>query len=630
MLLLPYDKDAESDRYAAEASALARKIRAVHVEGVGYAEMAVLLRSMTHCGELTEALQRGGVPYEVIDGKGFYERQEVLDLLHLLTALHNRRRSLELAGALRSPYFGLDDETLTRLFLQGKECLWDAVQSADAAAFPAEQGELLHRAATILHELRGCASLAALPELWQRLWRLLYVWAVLCQQEHGANKLAPAKKLRRLAQEYSARQGGTLGSWLDCVRRMRAAEVKETTANLNDADAVRIMTIHKSKGLEFNTVFLPFLDSKVQADTAEIKFLPQVGLGIKAPLADGRLAVSGVLRKAKDEDKRLELEERKRQLYVAMTRAEERLIMSGVIGESAKNDKLLAEQSWLQQLKQLLDAGQEAIVEYFTDEEMSAEASGGAEPACLTEQTLAAIAPLPAYSGSGRRQFSPSALQTYLHCPRRYYYQQVMRLPGLELGGSGGQLPSYITGLIVHRALESYRGDEQAALELAVKQYAPGCGAPEAASLLYNYLHSALYNGLPQKRRLELPFSYSAGDGLIICGIIDFVGETDAGLLLADYKTGRPPEDGAVPLGYAYQLALYKAAAEKILRRPVAQAQLHYLQNLSAWTLPADKDYLADALVLCREISSKGREEDFACRLAACGNCPYNYLCKQK
>ena len=148
--------------------------------------------------------------------------------------------------------------------------------------------------------------------------------------------------------------------------------------------------------------------------------------------------------------------------------------------------------------------------------------------------------------------------------------------------------------------------------------------------MLHGYLGSDLYRNLPRQRQRELAFSYSAGDGLVISGIIDFVGETDEGLLLVDYKTGKPPALGEIPLGYAYQLALYRAAAEKNLRLPVAQAQLHYLQDLSVRSLPPERDYLADALALCREISAKGQEADFACQLAACGHCQYNYLCKQK
>ena len=101
-------------------------------------------------------------------------------------------------------------------------------------------------------------------------------------------------------------------------------------------------------------------------------------------------------------------------------------------------------------------------------------------------------------------------------------------------------------------------------------------------------------------------------------------------MTIVDYKTGRPPQVGEVPLGYAYQLAIYKAAAEKLLGKKVVEAKLHFLQNLSEWKLPMDRDHLAVAIALCKQISSQGGEEDFVCNLASCKYCPYNYLCPQK
>ena len=76
----------------------------------------------------------------------------------------------------------------------------------------------------------------------------------------------------------------------------------------------------------------------------------------------------------------------------------------------------------------------------------------------------------------------------------------------------------------------------------------------------------------------------------------------DGTVSLVDYKTGKAPEKDELKLGYAYQLALYKFAVEK-MGKEVKEAKLHFLQNLSEWTLPSNKDYLEDALKLSNEIS---------------------------
>ena len=682
LLLVEYKKECGKSKFQLEAEAVAMAIEAYHegrdYEGnqllapkVPYGKMAILLRAMTHSEDLAVALQERGIPYEIVDGKGFYECQEVLDMLHLLTALSNRYNSLELAGVLRSPYFGLDDETLTKLFLQKAACLWDAVQGAELEAFPEEQRELVIRAAKLLQELYQQASVMALPELWQCIWQKLAVDAVLSVQEHGANKLANVKKLRQLALEYSMQRNATLTDWLDYVKRLRAAEARETTANLDAADAVQIMTIHKSKGLEFGTVFLPYLNSNTQPDTTEIKYLRGVGLGIKAPDKKGVLQNTSVLQKVKEEDKRLDLEERKRQLYVAMTRAENRLIMTGI--DEGKKDKTLDELSWLKQLLQIYS--NDNVVEIkplIVQEKDDKEQELMPTPAVSAEQ-LEQIAPLPASSENGRLSFSPSSLQTYLHCPRQYFYQYVMGLPPVDLPVNipiTGSFSAKDLGSIVHRALELYKGDLDAALAQAIKENAPLYQGDEARAMLAGYLVSDLYKRIPKTQLREQAFTLYAENDIVISGIIDCLAfNPDGSMLLVDYKTGKPPAADAVPEGYAYQLAIY----EKVVRErwgrakegepaPKISSELHFLRNNSVWCLPTAQeksaDYYAAALKLCTEISKKSAEKDFPCRVlqatqaeqnhtsslnnvteyqeniaqgvAFCSFCPYNYVCNRK
>ena len=682
LLLVEYKKECGKSKFQVEAEAVAMAIEAYHegrdYEGnqllapkVPYGKMAILLRAMTHSEDLAVALQERGIPYEIVDGKGFYECQEVLDMLHLLTALSNRYNSLELAGVLRSPYFGLDDETLTKLFLQKAACLWDAVQGAELEAFPEEQRELVIRAAKLLQELYQQASVMALPELWQCIWQKLAVDAVLSVQEHGANKLANVKKLRQLALEYSMQRNATLTDWLDYVKRLRAAEARETTANLDAADAVQIMTIHKSKGLEFGTVFLPYLNSNTQPDTTEIKYLRGVGLGIKAPDKKGVLQNTSVLQKVKEEDKRLDLEERKRQLYVAMTRAENRLIMTGI--DEGKKDRTLDELSWLKQLLQIYS--NDNVVEIkplIVQEKDDKEQKLMPTPAVSAEQ-LEHIAPLPASSENSRLSFSPSSLQTYLHCPRQYFYQYVMGLPPVDLPVNipiTGSLSAKDLGSIVHRALELYKGDLDAALAQAIKENAPLYQGDEARAMLAGYLVSDLYKRIPKTQLREQAFTLYAENDIVISGIIDCLAfNPDGSMLLVDYKTGKPPAADAVPEGYAYQLAIY----EKVVRErwgrakegepaPKISSELHFLRNNCVWCLPTAQeksaDYYAAALKLCTEISKKSAEKDFPCRVlqatqaeqnhtsslnnvteyqeniaqgvAFCSFCPYNYVCNRK
>lgn len=665
LLQVPYkskddDLGAKEDKWQKEAEAIAaylqQELPKVEPQLRPGASKAILLRAMTHCEILRQTLQGYGINCVVVKGKGFYEQQEVLDVLNLLAALHNRYESLELAGALRSNYFGLDDATLTQLFWQTEndKPLWDVLQAVGSGELqlnlqPEQQALAMH-AAERLRSLRQAAALMALPELFAQLWDELKPEFVLSQQENGPSKLANVKKLRRLAQQYCQTKQASLAEWLQNVKDLRASSSKEPAATVQSDDALQIMTIHNSKGLEFDLVILPQLDKSVKGDTASIKYLPgkegeQGLLGIKVPDKEMQLQNSGVYEQAKARDSELEEEESRRLLYVAMTRAQKQLLMVGTVAEEKLPEAVIglpAAKGWWQQLQ--------AVYEVDWDKQESscpwvrllcADALSPAVVQQGEQQKLAleplALAPLPTYATCGRTCFTASALQTYLHCQRQYYYQQVLAVPELEQTVAGEQaheLPASVTGSIVHKALELYNGyNAEAVFAIALEEFAPGAAATQAKSMFDAYIVSDLYKALPKKQKRELEFVQPLQQELAAEGVIDLLAfDEDDKMIIVDYKTGTPPEPDEVKLGYAYQLALYKDAAEKLYPgKKVVRAELHFLQNMSVWQLPLDKSYLQEAVELCEEISGKGEEDDFACICnESCAYCYYAYLCPQK
>ena len=665
LLQVPYkskddDLGAKEDKWQKEAEAIAaylqQELPKVEPQLRPGASKAILLRAMTHCEILRQTLQGYGINCVVVKGKGFYEQQEVLDILNLLAALHNRYASLELAGALRSNYFGLDDATLTQLFWQTEndKPLWDVLQAVGSGELqlnlqPEQQALAMH-AAERLRSLRQAAALMALPELFAQLWDELKPEFVLSQQENGPSKLANVKKLRRLAQQYCQTKQASLAEWLQNVKDLRASSSKEPAATVQADDALQIMTIHNSKGLEFDLVILPQLDKSVKGDTASIKYLPgkegeQGLLGIKVPDKEMQLQNSGVYEQAKARDSELEEAESRRLLYVAMTRAQKQLLMAGTVAEEKLPEAVIglpAAKGWWQQLQAAYEADWEKQesscpwVRLLCAADLSPAVAQQGEQQQLALEPLA-LAPLPAYAACGRTCFTASALQTYLHCKRQYYYQQVLAVPELEQTVAGEQaheLPASVTGSIVHKALELYNGyNAEVVFAIALDEFAPGAAATKAKSMFDAYIVSDLYKALPKKQKRELEFVQPLQQELAAEGVIDLLAFDEAdNMIIVDYKTGTPPEPDEVKLGYAYQLALYKDAAEKLYPgKRVVRAELHFLQNMSVWQLPLDKSYLQEAIELCEEISSKGEEEDFACSCnESCAYCHYAYLCPQK
>lgn len=665
LLQVPYkskddDLGAKEDKWQKEAEAIAaylqQELPKVEPQLKPGASKAILLRAMTHCEILRQTLQGYGINCVVVKGKGFYEQQEVLDILNLLAALHNRYASLELAGALRSNYFGLDDATLTQLFWQTEndKPLWDVLQAVGSGELqlnlqPEQQALAMH-AAERLRSLRQAAALMALPELFAQLWDELKPEFVLSQQENGSSKLANVKKLRRLAQQYCQTKQASLAEWLQNVKDLRASSSKEPAATVQADDALQIMTIHNSKGLEFDLVILPQLDKSVKGDTASIKYLPgkegeQGLLGIKVPDKEMQLQNSGVYELAKARDSELEEEESRRLLYVAMTRAQKQLLMVGTVEEEKLPEAVIglpAAKGWWRQLQAVYEVDwdkQESScpwVRLLCADALSPAVVQQGEQEQLALEPLA-LAPLPAYAACGRTCFTASALQTYLHCQRQYYYQQVLAVPELEQTVAGEQaheLPASVTGSIVHKALELYNGyNAEAVFAIALDEFAPGAAATQAKSMFDAYIVSDLYKALPKKQKRELEFVQPLQQELAAEGVIDLLAFDEGdNMIIVDYKTGTPPEPDEVKLGYAYQLALYKDAAEKLYPgKKVVRAELHFLQNMSVWQLPLDKSYLQEAVELCEEISGKGEEDDFACICNdSCAYCHYAYLCPQK
>ena len=223
------------------------------------------------------------------------------------------------------------------------------------------------------------------------------------------------------------------------------------------------MTIHKSKGLEFPVVFVPALDARSKGDTDMLRFNADAGLGIKVDMG-GELQDTSVMLAIKDIEKQLDSAEKQRQLYVAMTRAQDRLILSGTYDSSSKSRS----ENWFSSLRNILqDYDQFLLKEYEAGKKGTAvKSAADLEQVLVTDELLQRIKPLPEYGLEWQRSLSATALQTYLDCPRCYYYQYILQMPGYEAvnaADASGYLPAALQGTVIHKALELLtNGYEQA------------------------------------------------------------------------------------------------------------------------------------------------------------------------
>ena len=654
-----------TEAHQAETYRLARHLAALHKEGLPYRDMAVLLQNMNHVVLLTDALSQYGIPCAVVDGRGFYDRMEVQDLLNIFYFVVNPHDNLNLSGVLRSVYMGLDDDTQTRIHLAlgkanvGTETLslWSFLQqeTVDLEA-PAEAA--VKKSVAVLRQLLAASALN-LVDFCRELQKLLHPEAVLGLQPDGEEQLANLRKFFRMASEFAVQRQGTLQDFITRMLRLQNEVNREAAATVAAEDAVQILTVHKSKGLEFPLVAIPFLDTPFKTDTHKTVWHPPLGLGFSLRDEEGILIPSEVLKRIRDENTAKEREEKIRLLYVAMTRAKDRLILSGCL---KKTKTPSAASHWLNWVEQNLKATGDFLKRENIEVKGSSAKRVNSLPSLATDIPeevkfilLQSTAPLEEYGGRAMNWFSASSLQTYEDCPRRYYYQYIETIPPLDIREDrGNSLPPHVLGSIIHEVLEQYAKwrmehcyteDEQiwrVFYGRAVEELAGGRFdlAKDGETMLKEYLHSDLYRSFSQKQIFaEYRFQMLLQEEDYHCTIIGFIDaiaeNPDGGLEIIDYKSGQPPKNSEMNKGYAWQLSLYKMALEQLLQLrgktalKVTKVALHYLRDLSQRVLP-EKDYRQEILQVCRKIAGKKTEGDFAVRTEHCTGCPFAYMCRRE
>src|SRR4029077_2599008 len=248
---------------------------------------------------------------------------EVLDLSHLLRTISNPRDEISLAAVMRSPLTGISDEALMRLKSGGN--LGGALGRLDHLEMPFDAEDLrkLRRFRDQLLAWRQARDIVGFDRLLMR---------AIDETGYGAGPgsraAANIEKFLAMAREASSRL--TLAEFVEELDLMRDADARDADAPPEDAvNAVRIMTVHAAKGLEFPVVFLAALHKGIQSSVGPLAFSPRIGLG-----AQGLNPVTGdrkrdwFLRNIEDEAKRRETDEGNRLFYVSMTRAEEHLVLS--------------------------------------------------------------------------------------------------------------------------------------------------------------------------------------------------------------------------------------------------------------------------------------------------------------
>src|ERR1022692_794590 len=368
----------------------------------------------------------------------------------------------------------------------------------------------------------------------------------------GPRRTANIEKFLAQARAASARQ--TLAEFVEEIEILRESKPREPDAPPEDsANAVKIMTVHAAKGLEFPVVFLAAMHKGIDAKPGAVSFSPRIGLGARwhHPLCrdDKDDAFQHAIRQ---ELKQREKEEGNRLLYVAMTRAEEHLVLS-----FSTNGK--KPQNWAAIVAERLPV---RSLTAPPDRPAPRESDEAPVPAQYLQRQ--------ALTGQHDAQANVTSIAMFADCPRRYYLSRYLGFSGAgprpAAASQAARPHADLFGLQVH------------ALLAGAPVESPD---PEAPKLAEQFRRSPLGRRAATAATVEREFDFLMEvENLVLRGQIDLWFEDRGNTVLVDYKTDRvsPAEAPARAEQYALQLRLYALALERLNGRAPDEAYVYFLR----------------------------------------------------
>ncbi len=339
-----------------EARAVARRIKELiknhtvldkqtgEYRTVRYSDIVLLTRSMKGWSDVfSSVLNDEGIPTNVTSKEGYFSTWEIGLLLDYLRVIDNKRQDIPLTTILRSPIGKLTDEELAKIRSCNKELSFyqGVLQYAKDEALEDETKEKLNRCLNQIHGFRQKAPHTPIHEL---LWEILretglehYIYGMPGGQQRKAN----VEMLIEKAMDFERSSYKGMFHFIRYIEQLHKYEVDFGEASITDEkdDTVRIMSIHKSKGLEFPVVFVIGMGKGFNAQDTKSKVVthPILGLGIDTVDPVKRTKAKGLMKKVIQRQLTLDmLGEELRVLYVAMTRAKEKLILTGKVKDYEK------------------------------------------------------------------------------------------------------------------------------------------------------------------------------------------------------------------------------------------------------------------------------------------------------
>jgi ATP-dependent helicase/nuclease subunit A len=543
--------------------------------------IALLFRKLTQADAYLDALRRHDIPYVIEGEKHFYRRQEVIDLVNLLRVLDHPHDEIALAGLLRAPLGGLTDRELYELKQAGHFNYLHAVSLGSWSHARAAAVRRLYEHLAWLHRAIAMLPLAeAIALMFDRLPILDLAAASL----HGEQAVANLLKVKQTAASLADRPHMTLSGFVELMIARLDEQPDESESPLAEEslEAVHVLTIHKAKGLEFPIVVLPGLHQ----GSGRERSVPQVsydwssgiyGLSLDRHRSLGSLLVQHKLRLREEA-------ERRRVLYVGMTRAKELLLLSGGITGRSIGETVF---DLLQNIgtgeigtasTEALKIGASAIPHRVI------KAPERKRPRRRSERTASEVLINPKEI-AGRWEVRTArwteVRETSHHLTPTMLGKRLARTVRETTPVRQDAAVGRLVGVVAHRLLERWDFSQDlsglcAQVVLAVQaalgpddQPHAGAVAESVTDLLATFGRSEAYGRLRSSQIIgrEVPFIMPWGNRQVMEGVIDLIYRLDGELWVADYKTDAISADQAAARAEQYrtQSEVYKVAVQESL-----------------------------------------------------------------
>lgn len=371
----------QADKRELEAKLIAERIKKLMEEqlvtdkktgelrNAAYSDVVILLRSLSsHADTFAKVLSEEGIPAHTVSATGYFSAVEVQTVLAMLRILDNPRQDIPLTAVLKSPVVGLTDEELALLRLREKDirfhlCVQEACE--EAAEKEGERTPFEQKLAAFYQtyqSLRKRVPDTPIHELIELLLKETGYGDYAAAMPAGDRRIANLQMLVEKAITYENTSYKGLFHFVRYIDELQKYDVDYGEADLisENEDVVRIMSIHKSKGLEFPIVFVAGMGKNFNKQDTRSRMVlhPEYGMGLDCMDGEQRTKANTIIKKAIAKQIDLEnLGEELRVLYVALTRAKEKLILTGI-----KKD---AEES----LKKYRVPGETEMLSYLAREE---------------------------------------------------------------------------------------------------------------------------------------------------------------------------------------------------------------------------------------------------------------------